>query len=120
VAEDRRDDREPDPDAALAQLRYRTAAGTAFPSWFLRITCDRCYRDNCASSLSEADRSVTESRSGPSCGADKTANWSGNGFRTHSPHNVLMRRTETALLTATPLCLVRAIGTVAAAERRNQ
>jgi hypothetical protein len=44
----------PDPDAALAQLRRRSAAvrsGSldepfrAFPSWFMRITCDRCGKD---------------------------------------------------------------------------
>jgi hypothetical protein len=33
----------------LAQLRHRAAAhatgGGAFPSWFLRITCDRCGKD---------------------------------------------------------------------------
>ena len=44
-----------DAAAALAQLRHRPAAharrsarpsrSRAFPSWFLRITCDRCGKD---------------------------------------------------------------------------
>ena len=67
MSADRYHDRPPGPDAALAQLRRQAAAERpealdepfrAFPSWFMRITCDRCGKDRMLNEAHTARRDL--------------------------------------------------------------